>query len=676
MNIKKLFKSADLHIRDAQIEMIEAVKTALVDGAKLIIEAPTATGKSFAYLLGALWANKLCQNKGKDKLNIIISTAAVALQEQLIFKDLPFVQKLLSKNADQNFSYRLVKGRSRYLCPKKLHALSSDNEALNQEVQKLDQNFSKDWDGDFDNLEKPVTQILAKAIYNSSSSCLFSRCSYYQYCPFFVARQGLRRADIIVTNHSLLLAHLDLGDGAILPKFEKSIYIIDECHHLPDRALKAFSGGTSLLSSQSWINDVDKLLNALPSELFDHNLRQNWQLVRQGLVQALTRMQQYIDVLYRSAKKTEKIWRIKSLTEKVLDLAVEIKKSASFYVIQCEVLKKALEGFAEKSKIYNSDSLEQQFTQLGFLLERSQNLQKVWSLMANVSISPPIAKWVIPHDQTDKEQDQRDLLIQAKQDYDIHASPIEAASLLKRIFWQNIVNGVVLCSATVRSLGKFNRFLNATGLRDDANTLLLPSSLLYHNSTLEIANMQYSPTHQEMHIKETINLLNNHYLKDLSEGAMVLFTSIYAMETVYAGLLPNLKRITLIQGDRSKQAMIKLHKKRVDELKPSIIFGVDSFAEGVDLPGDYLTKLIIHKLPFSVPTNPIDKTRAEWLLSIKRKPFMDISLPQSSLKLTQMVGRLVRKESDVGEVIILDNRLKTKFYGKVLLGSLPLFSRK
>ncbi len=186
--------------------------------------------------------------------------------------------------------------------------------------------------------------------------------------------------------------------------------------------------------------------------------------------------------------------------------------------------------------------------------------------------------------------------------------------------------------------------------------------------------MQSEPTQQERHIEETAKLLNEVYLKDLHEGALVLFTSIHAMEKVYMRLNKELKKITLIQGDRSKQAMIAIHKKRVDAFKPSVIFGVDSFSEGVDLPGAYLSRLIIHKLPFSVPINPIDKTRAEWLESINRKPFMDISLPQASLKLTQMVGRLVRTESNVGEVIILDKRLKTKFYGRALLENLPRFS--
>ncbi len=660
-------------MREAQLQMIEAVKIALVNDEKIIIEAPTATGKSFAYLFGALLANKMRCEQGHEKLTIVLSTATVALQEQLMDKDLPFIHKLLQAH-DLAFSYQLAKGRSRYLCPRKLHSHSLIETDLITEAESLDKRFQKDWDGDFDLLEEPLSKTLMQEIYNTSSSCSFTRCEYYRECPFLIARQGLKKVDIIVTNHSLLLSHLDLGDGSILPKFEKSIYIVDECHHLPDRALKSLSGFASLLGSHTWINDVDKLLNALPAELADKTRRENWKLVCTNLIQQLTYMQQLIDPLYRQAQKEETVWRIKHLDDEMLKLATEIKTSASFYVIQCQKLKDELDNFIEKNEIYSVSSLEKQFTQMGFLLERAQNLQMVWSLMINSATSPPIAKWVIPHDKKIKQEEiQTDILATSFQDYDIHASPIEAASLLKQAFWQHVQHGVVLCSATVRSLGKFDRFLNAIALKKEAKTLLLPSPLNYEKSKMIIPNMKNEPVQQENHIDETAKLLNELYLKDLHEGALVLFTSIYAMEKVYMRLSAQLKKITLVQGDRSKQAMIAIHKKRIDAFKPSVIFGVDSFSEGVDLPGAYLTRLIIHKLPFSVPTNPIDKTRAEWLESINRKPFMDISLPQASLKLTQMVGRLVRTESDVGEVIILDRRLKTKFYGKALLDNLPPF---
>ena len=673
IELSELFKQAGLHVRQSQLQMIEAVKSTLSNDEKIVIEAPTATGKSFAYLLGAILANIERTKQALEPLTIVISTATVALQEQLIAKDLPFIHRLL-KNENIDFSYQLAKGRSRYLCPRKLHGLDTDGESIVNEAEKLDEQYKKKWKGDFDELDKPVSYALAKAIYNNSSACSFSRCEYYQKCPFFEARQGLRKVDIIVVNHSLLLSHFNLGDGAILPKFEKSVYIIDECHHLPDKALSAFSGYASLLGSHSWVNDVDKLLNALPTALADQALREKWQMVRKNLIQQLAEAQQYIDLAYQSAQKEETTWRVKTLSTELLAIAKEIHVSASFYVQQCEKLKKSLDDFIEKSDIYKEGSSEKQYTQIGFLQERSQNLQMVWSLMLNDATAPPVAKWVTPHEKKIKQEEvQTDLLNSNMQDYDVHASPIEAASLLQKMFWDNICHGVVLCSATVRSLGKFDRFLNATALKKKAQTLLLPSPLDYQQSILKIAQMQSIPQQADRHIEETIQILNEEYLKDIHEGVMVLFTSTYAMEKVYSGLKRQIKNITLVQGDRSKQAMIALHKKRIDAFKPSVIFGVDSFAEGVDLPGAYLTRLIIHKLPFSVPTNPIDKTRSEWLESINRKPFMDISLPQASLKLTQMVGRLIRQEGDVGEVIILDSRLRTKFYGKALLGNLPPF---
>ncbi|MBK2126264.1 ATP-dependent DNA helicase DinG [Fangia hongkongensis] len=684
--LKALFQSAGLSVRESQLNMVNAVKSALINAENLVIEAPTATGKSFAYLLGAILYNQYRESKGKEKLNIIVSTATVALQEQLIHKDLPFIQSLIGEDKKDapSLSYTLAKGRSRYLCPRKLHSFDSSDSALTEEAEKLDRLYQKDWSGDFDDLEVPISKALNQEIYNSSNACSFSRCEYYKTCPFLTERAGLRNQDIIVVNHSLLLAHLNLGDGAILPAFEKSIYIIDECHHLPDKALDAFSAYSSLIGSQKWVNDVDKLLNALPQKLVEKNMRENWQLIKKSLIESLTAFQQMLHPLYQSATKEDAIWRIKSMSDEMLEVAGSIKKAADYYVKECESLKRKLEDFAETSDIHKKDSLEKTFTQLGFLLERSQNLQSLYTLLLNTNSVPPVAKWLQPHaslegKETDKGQQKRpdDLLAHHQfEDYDLHASPVEAASLLKKMFWGEVQHGVILCSATVRSLGKFDRFLNATGLKNNAKTLLLPSPLPYHNSTLSIPDMRFMPQAQEDHIKETAALLNEQYLKGHPDGALVLFTSIYAMERVYSLLSAEIKRCVLVQGDRSKQMMIALHKKKIDSFKPSVIFGVDSFSEGVDLAGAYLTRLIIHKLPFQVPTNPIDKTRSEWLESIGRKPFMDISLPQASLKLTQMVGRLVRQETDVGEIIILDSRLKQKFYGKALLAGLPPFAIK
>lgn len=674
MDIEKFFKNSGLKIRESQIEMIQAVKNSILENKNLVIEAPTATGKSFAYLIGALLARKEMLLAEEDKPTVIISTATVSLQEQLIHKDLPFINGLL-KQYDMEFSFKLAKGRSRYLCIRKLHAVSSFNKDLYAEANLLSEKIQAKWDGDFDNLDEPVSADLIKEIYNTSASCSFSRCEYHKDCPFLNARKGLRKNDVIVTNHNLLISHLSLGDGAILPQFKDSIYIIDECHHLPDTALQSLAAYTSLLASQSWINDVDKVLNALPRKLDDNKRRQNWSDTRKGLISNLRALQGYIHEQYTKAHKEDDIWRIKSISDEYIAVIQEIKSAAEFYVTNCEDIKKALYEYAQAQDATTNAKLEKVFTQIGFLVERSYNFLTVWTLILNQDKHPPVAKWVLPHKNIDLNQIGKDYGLNFDNlcDYEIHASPVEVASSLNRLFWSQAKNSVILCSATVRSMGNFDRFLKAAGLKNNAESLLLASPLAYEKSSLIIHDMQYNPTDKNEHLAEVIDVLNNIYLKDVTEGVLVLFTSIKSMLDTRDKLKTTIKKHVIVQGDKPKYKILEHHKKLIDKGKPSIIFGVNSFSEGVDLPGKYLTRLIIHKLPFSVPINPIDKTRAEWLESINRNPFIEISLPHASLRLTQMIGRLIRSEDDSGEVIILDKRLKTKFYGKQLISGLPAF---
>jgi ATP-dependent DNA helicase DinG len=282
---------------------------------------------------------------------------------------------------------------------------------------------------------------------------------------------------------------------------------------------------------------------------------------------------------------------------------------------------------------------------------------------------PPIAKWFYPKIAPDQGESD---LVGIMQDYKVCASYIEAGDMLDDLLWQQVEHSVILCSATVKSMGNFKRFIDSTGIDPKTQQIDLPSPFPYWKSQLFIPNMKYNPKSSIQHIKESSEQIRA-ALSTTTKGVMVLFTSMYAMREVFEKLPINIQSHIIMQGEQSKSVILAKHKKMIDKKSRSIIFGVDSFAEGVDLMGDYLTLLIIHKLPFAVPSNPIEKTRSEWLESKNKKPFFEVSLPTASIKLTQMVGRLIRDEDDQGIVIILDTRLKTKRYGQEMLRNLPRF---
>ena len=221
-------------------------------------------------------------------------------------------------------------------------------------------------------------------------------------------------------------------------------------------------------------------------------------------------------------------------------------------------------------------------------------------------------------------------------------------------------------------MGSFDRFSDKAGLnyQGNVNYLTLSSPFDFQsNATLEIPTFRSLPKDQKAHTSEMITWMNNQM--DIHLATLVLFTSKQQMKAVKEGIDEKFSGMILMQGDYSKQKIIKTHKDRIDQGQGSIVFGVASFSEGVDFPGDYLKHLIIAKLPFSVPDSPVFHALSEWLESVGRNPFLEVAVPDASIKLIQSVGRLIRSESDSGKVSILDRRLITKRYGQQLLDDLP-----
>ena len=300
--------------------------------------------------------------------------------------------------------------------------------------------------------------------------------------------------------------------------------------------------------------------------------------------------------------------------------------------------------------------------ELGFFASKLENLVDTWTLMLadDAEQGTPNARWI------------ERIGEQGAHDYLVCASPISGADKLRRLLWSR-ASAAVVTSATLASCDSFKPFLKQSGLSvyPQVRTLKVDSPFDFQrNAKLVIPWMTSDPTDANAHTEEILDLLPGLIT---TRGTLVLFASGKQMREVHGRLPERLRNITLMQGTLPKMEMIARHKTAIDRGESSILFGLSSLAEGVDLPGEYCTAVVIAKVPFAVPVSPLEEARSEWLTSQGRSPFVEVVLPETSVKLQQAVGRLLRTIEDYGTVTLLDRRIVTKRWGATLLKGLPDF---
>jgi ATP-dependent DNA helicase DinG len=297
---------------------------------------------------------------------------------------------------------------------------------------------------------------------------------------------------------------------------------------------------------------------------------------------------------------------------------------------------------------------------VGSLHSRSEEQLQLWAAWCEETKSPPPARWTVRQRWDHAEE------------ITLYSSPVLADDLLYTRLWSRAY-GSVLTSATLTALGKFDRLRSRAGLPEDARYLVVPSSFRYQQmATVEVPAMKAMPT-DDGFLEELIERLPTLWRGETA--TLVLFTSRRQMHQVRDALAGDYPGLIITQDDMAKGEVLRQHCARVDEGRPSVLFGVASFAEGIDLPGKYLHHVVITRLPFSVPDDPIEASLAEWVTQRGGNPFMEITVPEASIKLVQAVGRLLRTEEDTGRVTILDRRIVARRYGQLLLDSLPPFRR-
>lgn len=672
----------------------------------ICVEGPTGTGKSLGYLLSAIPVAKHL------RLKLVISTATVALQEQLMTKDLPSL-----RNAGFDFSYALAKGRRRYVCDRNLEQLSGqgDQRSLDLKDEEGDSSLaswrikpapgdvdtvkgmfeareSGAWNGDLDEWPTTIRDDLKQVITTDRAGCTGGACPFRERCAFFRASAQRKEKDVIVANHALVMADLTLGGGVVLPLPEEAIYVFDEGHHLSSVAIDQGAARTHLLGPQSALNNLTKIPEAIRITSPDNPVlladMDNFEVRLKEEVAALkiriAALHSAIEELHPApAQKADKAKRVKGkpgLNTDDEDLTWRFPRGVVPPVLRepfmnAFIASDALHQTAMKFVTSIKEVLEAKKTNqvVGMALASAQAIAgRIEEMLITFRLfavevsqnpkTPPYARWI------ERSADRRD--------FECCVNPTSAAELLRGLLWSQC-RGAVIASATLAALGRFDRLFAEMGLGPKYGTraIKLDSPFDYRrNAELIVPAMLTSAKDSDLHTDEIIDRCNNGLINP-TEGTLMLFASYKQMKAVVQGLTPELASRVLMQNEAPRQDLLNTHRRRIEAGEGSILFGVASFSEGLDLPGALCTHVIIAKLFFTVPDSPVEHTRSEWLESQGRNPFVEISVPDASFKLIQAVGRLLRTETDSGRVTVLDRRLVETRYGQQMLEALPPFKR-
>jgi len=555
---------------------------------------------------------------------------------------------------------------------------------------------SREWDGDRDHWPEQIPDDVWRQVTTDHRQCTNRHCSYFDSCAFFDARKDLDDADIVVANHDLVLADLALGGGAILPEPENALYIFDEAHHLPDKALNHFAASLPLNATRQWLKQLSQALVKMQPYLAAgtqaakslDRISSASREVDLVLNRVYEEAEQNTGWEFNEERRTAQ-WRYPEgeLPEAMADLSAESRIATANMVRQLGVLADELQGAFDERKEHEIDreTAEAWYPVIGSFHARAEDQLRLWTAWCEqgnakpasesetdseageekesrppVQKSPPPARWAVRQRWDHAE------------DITLYSSPVLADNLLYSRLWSRAY-GAVLTSATLTALGRFDRLNARAGLPQGSRFLVVPSSFRYGEmATVEVPAMSAMPT-DDGFADELVKRLPDLWAGE--KATLVLFTSRRQMQQVRDALAPDYPELIITQDDMAKGEVLRQHCSRVDEGRPSVLFGVASFAEGIDLPGKYLHHVVITRLPFSVPDDPIEASLAEWVTQRGGNPFMEITVPDASIKLVQAVGRLLRTEQDTGRVTILDRRIIARRYGQLLLDALPPFRR-
>lgn len=658
--------------RPGQQEMIKFIASSLQysDSRKAIVQAGTGTGKTAAYVLGSVPVAKAA------KKTVIVVTATVALQQQVVEKDLPS----LSKWSNEQFDFIVAKGRRRYVCPRRLDAAVTDSrkKPLFEDVdrtsryaetyQSMWESFTEErWIGDRDSWDKEITNPLWSPISTDFRGCTNRACDFYLDCPYFKARSSFQASLVVVTNYDLLLTALSTG-SEVLPDPEDSIYIFDEAHHLVDKTMSAFRSSIGLKQSQNQVRDCQSFLSELMNKASRNSTIQshNNQFAEQS-ERYLDLNQQLISFVrsleYRDETSGTGIHRFeRGVVPNNIRAISALLAVAQQNMLGClNVFKDEMQEVADGNSDWiragvGEDQMDELVDYLSYFEDTIDLLRAYGAIETDEKYS---AKWA-QHD-----------VGSGPEEWTLTLVPVEVDSILKEVLWDKCY-GALFTSATLGTDDEFSYFKHSVGLPRETPHADIASPFDYERAvTLTIPRMQYSPRfpHQFDFVNELVACLPARL--ELEQSALVLFTSRATMHEVIEKMPRKVRSRVLLQDSMGKQALLDKHRSLIDKGRPSYIFGLESYREGIDLPGDYCKHVVVTKLPFAVPTDPVEKSREELCEVRGSNYFFDIAVPETTLRLIQAFGRLIRNERDRGRITLFDNRFTKSGYGRRMQSSIP-----
>ena len=656
--------------RRGQREMIANVARAVAgDEPRIgVVEAGTGTGKTAAYCLAIV---PIAQSLNK---RVVIATATIALQEQVVLRDLPDIQQ----HAGLDFDFTLAKGRGRYVCLKRLddhlvgrqadllpgfEPASNEDEALFEELLRAF--AANEWNGELESWPDGIDHAAWSRVTTDHRGCTNNRCSYFRQCPFFKARASIDEADVIVANHDLVLADLALGGGIVLPDPADTIYVLDEAHHLPDKTQQHFTNRCRLRTTSQWLDQVATTLGTMVTRFGrpPEAIQAAGQVAKdtEVITGLLSELEHLVEQLEFSPRDDEhEIARLPSgaVPDEVVELSVPLARYFASVGTVLEDLSEKVTAVVDGELSWsNAEQAEDWLPVLGQLASRASSNEALFTDYARWESKSRAARWVVR------------MSFEIGSDVELVSAPLNPGEILGDVLW-DACHAALATSATLCALGRFDRFLDRAGLPREVDAVRIPSPFDFPNvATFRVPVMQSDPRSASEHTEEIGRLLPD--LLEEDSSALVLFTSWRQFRAVVDAMPRKILDRAHLQGRSSKQRLLDEHREAIDRGEPSYLFGLASFAEGVDLPGDYCRHVIIAKIPFSVPDDPLDEALAEWFEEQGRNPFFEITVPDASLRLVQACGRLIRNEKDSGRITLLDQRIRQLRYGQALLDALP-----